>query len=162
MKVFRVLVLVFLIAACGSQKDNTDNFDIKKRYKMSDENILKATETIDLQSKGVGPIQKIVLDAAIDPVLSNDGKGLFNGYCTMCHKIDEQFVGPALRGVTQRRSPEWIMNMILNPGRMVRDDSLAKAVFMEFNGSPMTNLGFEESEARAVLEYLRTETKPNL
>ena len=27
---------------------------------------------------------------------------------------------------------------------------------MEFNGSPMTNVGFIEQEARAVLEYLRT------
>lgn len=161
MKVLRVLVFVFLIVACGSQKDNTENFDITKS-KSGDSEQLKATETIDLDSKGVGPIKEVAIEIEIDPILSNEGKDLFSGYCTMCHKIDEQFVGPALRGVTQRRSPEWIMNMILNPGRMVRDDSLGKAVFMEFNGSPMTNLGFEESEARAVLEYLRTETKPNL
>ena len=36
-----------------------------------------------------------------------------------------------------------------------RDDPLAKELFMEFNGSPMNNVGFEEDQARAVLEYLR-------
>ena len=40
---------------------------------------------------------------------------------------------------------------------MLRDDPLAKELFMEFNGSPMTNVGFEQDQARAVLEYLRTE-----
>ena len=39
---------------------------------------------------------------------------------------------------------------------MLRDDPLAKALFMEFNGSPMSDQGLTEPQARAVLEYFRT------
>ena len=34
------------------------------------------------------------------------------------------------------RTPEWIMNMILNPTEMVEKDPLAKELLVEFNGSP--------------------------
>jgi len=48
------------------------------------------------------------------------------------------------------------MNMILNPEGMVEKDSLAMDLFMEFNGTPMTNQNLTKAQARAVLEYFRT------
>ena len=39
---------------------------------------------------------------------------------------------------------------------MVKNDPDAKALFMEFNGSPMANQSLTEEEARNVLEYFRT------
>jgi cytochrome c len=39
---------------------------------------------------------------------------------------------------------------------MLKDDPLAKDLFMEFNGSPMSNMNLTEEQARAVLEYFRT------
>ena len=48
------------------------------------------------------------------------------------------------------------MNMILNPDQMVQKDPLAHELFMEFNGSPMTNLNLTEDQARTILEYFRT------
>lgn len=143
-----------MFTACSGQKDQTDEFDIN-RTSGNQKKIVETHMIIDLESKGVGPIKEIMITEAINESLSTKGEDLFKNYCTTCHRMDAKFVGPALGGVTKRRSPEWIMNMILNPGRMVQQDSLAKAVFMEYNGSPMTNLGFEEGEARAVLEYLR-------
>ena len=56
----------------------------------------------------------------------------------------------------QRRSPEWTMNMILNPEEMVKKDPLAKELLIKFNGSPMANQNLTEDEARQVLEYFRT------
>ena len=44
----------------------------------------------------------------------------------------------------------------LNPDEMVQKDPLAKALLMEFNGSPMANQNLTEEEARSVLEYFRT------
>ena len=55
-----------------------------------------------------------------------------------------------------RRTPEWIMNMILNPEQMVKENPLAKNLLIEFNGAPMANQNLTKEEARAVLEYFRT------
>lgn len=73
-----------------------------------------------------------------------------------CHKPDKKFIGPAPTGILERRTPEWIMNMILDPEGMTKNDPLAKALLVEFNGSPMANQHLTEEEARQVLEYFRT------
>jgi len=76
--------------------------------------------------------------------------------CTACHRADKKFIGPAPVGILKRRSPEWVMNMILNPEQMVKEDPLAKELLLEFNGAPMTNQNLSKEDARAVLEYFRT------
>ncbi len=48
------------------------------------------------------------------------------------------------------------MNMILNPEEMVQKDPDAKALLIEYNGSPMANQSLTEEEARNILEYFRT------
>ena len=66
-------------------------------------------------SFGVGPIQSKIELGALDNALAQKGEKIFNEKCTACHKIKERYVGPAIKGVTKRRAPEWIMNMILAP-----------------------------------------------
>ena len=84
------------------------------------------------------------------------GAETFKTKCTACHRIGKKFIGPPPNGVLKRRSPEWIMNMILNPEGMVKNDPDAKALLIEFNGSPMANQSLTEEEARNILEYFRT------
>jgi len=105
-------------------------------------------------SKGVGPITSIEL-GELDDALVEEGKALYKANCTACHKMKKRFVGPSLDGVIDRRSPEWIMNMILNPEEMVEKDETAKALLMEYS-APMANQSLTEDEARAILEFFRT------
>ena len=84
------------------------------------------------------------------------GETVFKAKCTACHKISKKFVGPALKGLTQRRSPEWIMNMAMNPEEMIQKDPIAMQLLIDFNGAPMANQNISEDEARALLEYFRT------
>jgi hypothetical protein len=84
------------------------------------------------------------------------GEEVYTQKCTACHKVGSTFIGPPPNGILKRRTPEWVMNMILNPEIMLQKDSLAKALFMEFNGQLMTNQQVTVSEARAMLEYFRT------
>ena len=72
------------------------------------------------------------------------------------HKPTKKFIGPAPKGILERRSPEWVMNMILNPEEMIANDPIAKQLLAEANGSPMANQHLTEEQARAVLEYFRT------
>ncbi len=61
-------------------------------------------------------------------------------------------------GVTEKRKPEWIMNMILNPDGMLKDDEEAKKLLAEF-AAPMANQNLTEEQARAILEYFRLKDK---
>jgi hypothetical protein len=47
------------------------------------------------------------------------------------------------------------MNMILNPEQMTKEDPVAKKLFVEYL-TQMTFQDVSEDDARAILEYLRT------
>ncbi len=113
------------------------------------------SERIDLINKGKGPIKTVVL-GTIDQAMAAKGQEVFKTMCTACHKTDKRFIGPAPKGILERRTPEWVMNMILNPENMIENDPLAQELIKEFNGAPMANQNLTEEEARAVLEYFRT------
>jgi hypothetical protein len=72
--------------------------------------------------------------------------------------VDTLYVGPALGEVTTRRTGAFIMNMILNPQEMVERHPVAKQMLAE-RMSFMANQNLTMDEARAVLEYLRTQSK---
>ena len=107
-----------------------------------------------MKNKGLGPISNIEL-ADIDQAIVAEGLKIFTEKCTACHNVGKRFVGPDLTGVTTRRTPEWIMNMILNPENMVANDPIAKGLLGEYI-APMANQNLTEEEARKVLEYFRT------
>ena len=104
---------------------------------------------------GIGPVDKVEINATIDENMVAKGKQIFESKCLSCHKIDEKFVGPSLRGVTERRKPEWIMNQILNPEEMTKKDEVAKRLFHEYNMTQMTFQNVTQDDARAILEYFR-------
>lgn len=156
-----VLILSLAIVSCGGEekKEEKEKVQLKKQTttkKVEAAANTKASETIDLTNKGVGPIKSLALPAEIDQSMATRGKDVYDRMCTACHRADKKFIGPAPAGLLKRRSPEWIMNMILDPEGMVKNDPLAKALLIEFNGSPMANQNLTEDEARAVLEYFRT------
>lgn len=105
--------------------------------------------------KGVGPVKELKL-GNIDNNLVAEGKVLFQKKCSTCHKLDTKLIGSPLRGITKKRTPEWIMNMILNPDGMISENETARKLFedMKVRMSPQN---MTEDEARKILEYLRTE-----
>ena len=117
-----------------------------------------ATNQDFMNNKGIGPVKSVnpPLAATIDQALAEKGKELFKINCTACHKPTKKFIGPAPKGILERRSPEWIMNMILNPEEMIAKDPIAMQLLAEANGAPMANQHLKEEEARAILEYFRT------
>jgi mono/diheme cytochrome c family protein len=148
-----VVVLVFLLslASCGGDKPKNETPVAAPQQ----EGKAAPSATDPMSNKGIGPISSVTL-GEIDQTLVAEGEVIFKAKCTACHKISKKFVGPALKGVTERRSPEWIMNMALNPEVMVAEDPIAKKLLVEYNGAPMANQNLTEKEARAILEYFRT------
>ena len=115
-----------------------------------------ASKKVDLTSKGIGPILKVELSKQIDYNLAKKGEAVFKKMCTTCHRPDKGFIGPEAKGLINIRTPEWIMNMILNPEEMIRKEPLAKELLAEFNYAPMIKQNLSQDEARAILEYYRT------
>ena len=165
-RIFRytTLALSVLALSCGGKEEKkSDGFQMERKGAATPTETPAAqpattppSKRVDLSNKGVGPVSAVTLPAEIDTELAATGEAVYNQMCLACHRIGQKFIGPAPNGVLERRSPEWVMNMILNPERMVQEDPLAKELLMEFNGSPMANQGLTEDQARAVLEYFRT------
>lgn len=106
------------------------------------------------EEMGIGPVKEVKL-VAIDKNLVEKGKQTFNIKCASCHKFDSRLVGPPLQGITKRRKPEWIMNMILNPQQMTQENPAAQELFATYLVQ-MTYQDVTQEDARAILEYFRS------
>ena len=157
---------ILMLLGCGGKEEKKNN-DIQigqtpaateapAETTSSPASDVKPSETVDLTNKGIGPVKSVELAPEIDQAMAAKGMEAYKTKCMACHKPDKKFIGPAPKGILERRTPEWIMNMILNPEEMTQKDPLAHALLKEFNGSPMANQGLTEEEARQVLEYFRT------
>lgn len=105
---------------------------------------------------GIGPITEPVTLGAVDQAAVKSGAAIFEQKCSACHKLGERYVGPALGDVTTRRTPAYVLNMVLNPQGMVEKHPEAKKLLAEhFVAMPNQNLS--PAEARQVLEYLRAQ-----
>lgn len=140
-----VVSLLFMISCGGS---NSGNDSSSKEVKSE-----KGANNDPNYDIGIGPIKSITL-GEIDEVLAANGKELFKINCSACHKLKKRYIGPAILGVTEKRTPEWIMNMIMNPETMLAENDVAKALYAEYL-APMANQNINEKDARAILEYFR-------
>jgi len=154
------LLSLALLMSCGGKDEKKEGFTLKKKSEtetaVAKKDNALASVRIDLENKGIGPITSVQLGSEIDQEMATHGADVYKKMCTACHRPDKKFIGPAPTGIFERRTPEWIMNMILNPVEMVQKDPIAKDLLIEFNGSPMANQNLTQEEARAVLEYFRT------
>jgi hypothetical protein len=163
----RILFVNILITAtlmnCGSKEEKMKpGFTYETQETTVNKEVIKeqvsplASKKIDLINKGIGPIKSITLENKIDKKMGQQGADTFRKLCTACHKTDKKFIGPPVQGILERRTPEWIMNMMLNPVEMTQKDPIAKDLLIEFNGAPMPSQSLTEEDARAILEYFRT------
>ena len=150
---FIPIFFFLLFANCGGGSSEKKESIAPPPKSMVEEEPAAPADPMD--NKGVGPIKNVEL-GEIDMAMVEEGKQIYQTMCTLCHKPDQKYIGPALKGVLSRRSPEWIMNMILNPEVMVKEDPIAKQLLADFNGAPMANQNLTEEQARKVLEYFRT------
>ena len=84
-----------------------------------------------------------------------EGTKVYDVKCASCHKLtDEKLVGPGWKEVTDRRTPEWIMNFVTNTEEMIEKDTAAKNL-LEVCLVQMPNQNLSEQDARSVLEFMR-------
>lgn len=114
-------------------------------------------EKPDPKDKGIGPIKTLKV-GAIDEKLADKGNTIFDTKCLPCHNIDNVNLAPALRGVTKKLAPEFIMNYVMNTTEMQKKDPYIKSLIQTWKKVPiMKDQKLSEKDARAVLEYLRSQ-----
>jgi cytochrome c2 len=138
-------VAVGLFVACNSDNKSTSG--------TSDSASASATAASD--PKGIGKYTNVELTHPLDEKMVADGKSVYDLKCASCHKLtDEKLVGPGWKGVTDRRTPEWIMNFVTNVDEMIEKDTAAQRM-LEQCLVRMPNQNLSETEARASLEFMR-------
>lgn len=136
---------LLLVASCGGGGENQGTSTPPKV-----EETVKAADP-----RGVGEIKNVDLGENVDEAMAEKGKAVVDMKCTACHQLnDKRLVGPGFQGVTNRRRPEWIMNMVTNVDVMLDEDPVAQALFEECL-TRMPNQNISLDEARHILEFMR-------
>lgn len=145
-----ILSLIFIagtLLSCGDKtgKDNntsTTTTEVKE-------------EKVEASPKGIGAVQDVTLTDPLEESMVKSGKAIYEMKCSACHKLtDQRVVGPGFAGVTNRRRPEWIMNMITNVDVMLDEDPVAQKLLEECL-TRMPNQGVAIGDARDILEFMR-------
>ncbi len=141
-----LLTVSFVIYSCqeGAKKE-TPPVDIQELAKDKPET--HGTELKDAD---------ITLSTPLDKAMVNAGKASYEMKCQSCHRLtEEKLVGPGWKGVTQKRQPVWIMNMITNVEMMLETDPEAQKL-LELCMVRMPNQNIEKEDARKLLEFMRS------
>lgn len=87
---------------------------------------------------------------------NSTGEMLYKGNCKSCHKLHEESVGPALSGITERRSKKWIYAFVQNSrGLINKGDTMAINVYNKYNKAEMTSFPtFTKAEIDSILMYI--------
>ncbi|MGD8276619.1 MAG: c-type cytochrome [Gemmatimonadota bacterium] len=157
MKAGVLVPLVLVISACGGSDGGSAGSGSAPAATPSSS--AGSELTAEQLEKGIGPVTSVTLGEAIDEALATQGEEVFTLKCSACHKLEARYVGPQLGGVLDRRTPEFVMNMILNPAEMVAKHPETKKLLGEFMLA-MPNQNVTQDEARAVLEYIRSWKQP--
>ncbi|TRX52010.1 cytochrome c [Fulvivirga sp. M361] len=144
MKVSRCFLLIFLVLFLTSACKKEHSTDTKPEV-----------EELRSVSQGIGAFKDIELTDPLITDLVSTGRKSYDTKCLGCHLLnDKRKVGPGWAGITNRRSPEWIMNMITNVNVMLEEDEAAQKLLEEcMTHMPDQRIG--TSEARSILEYMR-------
>ena len=141
-----ILVLLIVITACvdktPSVKEPLDLQELTKNLKEDHGTQVTAAD--------------ITLTTPLNAQWVTEGKSIYEVKCNACHKLTgEKLVGPGFKGVTARRKPEWIINMITNVDMMLETDPEAQRLLEECLVR-MPNQNLTQDEARKVLEFQRS------
>lgn len=95
---------------------------------------------------------------AIPPV--DEGKRIFTSRCAACHNVNKTMTGPALAGVEDRRSIEWIINFVQSSQTVVKSgDKDAVALFEKFNKIPMPDhKDLSATDIKNIMQYVKAST----
>lgn len=147
-----IIAGILLLAGCGGSGNGGEQQESSEKE--------SAGLTEFEQKHGIGPVDEVVTVGDISPEMAEKGKEIFRTKCSACHKLDQSYVGPPLGEVLEKRTPTYVMNMILNPVEMTKKHPEAKKMLQQYMNQ-MTFQNVSKEEARAIVEYLASVESDN-
>ena len=148
-KLLSVIILLSMLASCVEKpkQEQTDEGS-------SDHETAEAPKT-ENDGKGIGQVGEVTLKTPLEQERIPRGLAIYEMKCQGCHRLDDQrVVGPGWKDITQKRKPEWIMNMVTNVDVMLEKDEEAQKL-LELCLMRMPNQNVSVGDARDILEFMR-------
>jgi mono/diheme cytochrome c family protein len=103
-------------------------------------------------------ITSLLLQAA-PPV--EEGRTIFTSRCAGCHNVNKQVLGPALAGIDERRSMDWIVSFVQSSQSLIKSgDKDAVALFKQFNNIPMPDhKDLTADQIKNVVSFIQAEAQ---
>ena len=141
------LITAILFVSCSSNEQPKEEKQAEVKESANDQKEVHGSE--------VKP-EDVTLTTPLNEQWVTTGKSTYDLKCQSCHKLtDERLVGPGWAGVTKRREPHWIMNMITNVEMMLETDPEAQKL-LEQCLVRMPNQNISKDESRQILEFMRS------
>ena len=113
-----IITGLLIFSACNNEEKPSGEMSQDKKESAKDQPETHGTEV---------KAGEIELTTPLNQQWVSSGKGIYELKCQACHKLtDERLVGPGWKGVTQRREPHWVINMITNVEMMLEKDPEAQ------------------------------------
>jgi mono/diheme cytochrome c family protein len=152
-KVIIIAGIATLTYACSGVGDNTASND--PEASASKDLFEKKAPDPEHEKKGIGKFTHVELSPTLDAAMASKGQNVYDLKCVSCHRLTgEKLVGPGWKGVTTRRTAEWVMNFSTNTDEMLNEDAAAMAMLEECLVR-MPNQNLADDDARAVYEFMR-------
>lgn len=148
-----ILATTFTFSACGGKDTGSATSGEKPKSMLGPKT---ENEKMISEGRGIGEVKTVALSTPLEQERVKRGKDIYDMKCSACHTLtDQRLVGPGWKGVTQRRKPEWIMNMVTNVDIMLERDPEAQKL-LELCLTKMPNQNVSIGDARDILEYMRS------
>jgi mono/diheme cytochrome c family protein len=86
------------------------------------------------------------------------GETLFKGNCAQCHAVVDVVVGPALGGITKRRSIAWLVPWVKNSSKVIASgDEYAGKIFALYQKQQMPSFQLSAQEIKDIMAYIETQ-----
>jgi len=91
---------------------------------------------------------------------SEEGKTIFAARCAACHHVSKTLVGPALAGIDERRSIDWIVSFVHSPQTVIKSgDQYAVDLLNKYKVQMPDHPDLTADNIKSVVEYIKTESK---
>ncbi len=150
---FSFAIAALFVASCGDSGNKT----AEDATTSQPESMVNTDASSYDPKRGEGKFtaENVSVGATIDDKMAEAGASVQAVKCGSCHKTtEEKLVGPGWKGVTKRRTPEWIMNFITNPDPMIDKDPEVQSQ-LEICLVRMPNQSLTDDDARNLLEFMR-------
>jgi glucose/arabinose dehydrogenase/mono/diheme cytochrome c family protein len=92
-----------------------------------------------------------------DPTLIAKGENSFTQNCSGCHNFRQEGIGPALSGITDQASAEWISHFIKDPKQVIEaGDERAQKLYKKYRTIMPSFFTLPKEEIDALIAFLNT------